>query len=118
MPPLGTTEINPFTDPSDFVPTLTALDEPCPEYIFACFGLKVSHGWEDMTGQAWVHKMVEIMKDDGADARLVRALEEDSVPQTVGAWQLVSMDEDDLIKWKGGRVVMIGDAAHTMAPQS
>jgi 2-polyprenyl-6-methoxyphenol hydroxylase-like FAD-dependent oxidoreductase len=96
---------------------LKALNEPCPEYIFTAFAMKSFTGFEDLTGPAWLGKIAKMLKDDGAHARLVRAIEEDGVPQTVGAWQIVSMDEHDPIKWRGGRVVLVGDAVHAMAPQ-
>lgn len=117
VPPLGSTEMNPFTDPSDYEPTVKALDEPCPEYIFTAFCMKAFQGWEDMTSQAWIGKIAKILRNDGADENLAKAIEEGAVPQTVGAWQLVSMNPDDLVKWKEGRVILIGDSAHTMLPQ-
>ena len=98
VPPMPQIEINPFTDPTKFEPTLTVLDEEaCPEYIFCAFSMKSFQVWGDLTPQSWIEKIRKMLRDDDADETLVRAFLHDTVPQTVGAWQIVSMDAKDMI---------------------
>ena len=46
--------------------------------------MKLFPDWEDMTPVTWIDKMASVLEADRADGRVVRAVREDVVPQTVG----------------------------------
>lgn len=114
VPALPHTDLNPFSDPSDVRPTLDALNEPTPGYIFAVFGCKVFPGWEDMSGQSWLGTIAKTLERDGTHPHIVKAIADDGVPQTVGAWRTLSADPKDPVPWRDGRFVFCGDAVHVM----
>jgi hypothetical protein len=113
----------PFSDPeeirhSDVTSVQKALEGPTPEYVFANITVPAFAGWEDLTETAWIEHITRLLRSDNADSDLIRAFEGDVIPETVGAWQIVSCGERRVPYGAcGGRVVLIGDAAHAMPPQ-
>jgi hypothetical protein len=114
---------SPFSDPeeirhSDVTTIQKALDGPTPEYVFANITVPAFAGWEDLTETAWIEHITRLLRSDNAHSGLIRAFEGDVIPGTVGAWQIVSCGERRVPYGAcGGRVVLIGDAAHAMPPQ-
>jgi 2-polyprenyl-6-methoxyphenol hydroxylase-like FAD-dependent oxidoreductase len=88
-------------------------------YLFAILTIHTFTGWQDMTPADWGHKVVRLLEADQADHDLIHAFMEDIIPGTIGeAWQVVRCNPDDPVPYDGGRVVLIGDAAHAMPPQA
>ena len=98
---------------------LKAVDRSKPEFTFAILTLRSFDGWRDLTAEQWEAKTVELLTRDRAHPSLVKMFEEDIIPRTVGQpWQVVSCDPKNPVPYDGGRVVLIGDAAHVMPPQA
>lgn len=96
-----------------------ANDQPRPQYLFAILTIRCFDKWQDLTDSDWRLKTVQLLKTDKTDSLLVEAFEHDVIPGTVGApWQVVSCDPEKPVPYNGGRVVLIGDAAHAMPPQA
>jgi 2-polyprenyl-6-methoxyphenol hydroxylase-like FAD-dependent oxidoreductase len=87
-------------------------------YVVANITVPAFAGWEDLTETAWIEHITRLLRSDNAHSGLIRAFEGDVIPGTVGAWQIVSCGERRVPYGAcGGRVVLIGDAAHAMPPQ-
>lgn len=98
---------------------LKALDRPSPQFLFAILTTKCFAGWQELTDTEWQSKVVHLLSKDGADSALIEAFTNDVIPGTIGPpWQVVSCDPARPVPYKGGRVVLIGDAAHAMPPQA
>lgn len=88
-------------------------------YLFAILTIHTLTGWQDTTPADWGRKVVRLLESDQADKDLIHAFTEDIIPGTIGeAWQVVRCSPDDPVPYDGGRVVLIGDAAHAMPPQA
>lgn len=98
---------------------LKALDDPKPQFLFAILTIRCFEGWQDLTAEDWQYKTVQLLEQDKAHSSLIRKFKDDVIPQTIGKpWQVVSCDPRHPVPYEGGRVVLIGDAAHAMSPQS
>ena len=96
-----------------------ALNQPTPEYIYAGVTVRSFAGWEDLTAEAWQDRIVTLLRADKAHPALIKAFAEAMIDGTAGARQIVSCDAEDPVPFcPGGRVVVVGDAAHAMAPHA
>jgi 2-polyprenyl-6-methoxyphenol hydroxylase-like FAD-dependent oxidoreductase len=90
-----------------------------PGFLFAILTVHTFEARETTTQWGWKNRLVELLKADEADQLLIRAFEHDIIPGTIGApWQVVRCDPDRPVPYDGGKVILIGDAAHAMPPQA
>lgn len=90
-----------------------------PGFLFAILTVHTFEAWETTTQWGWKNRLVELLKADEADESLIRAFEHDLIPGTISApWQVVRCDPDRPVPYAGGKVILIGEAAHAMPPQA
>jgi hypothetical protein len=91
-------------------------DDP---YVFAILTTHTFDGWQDLTDAGWADKVIRLLESDQADRDLVHAFMEDITPGSIASpWQVARCDPNDPVPYDGGRVILIGDAAHVMPPQA
>jgi 2-polyprenyl-6-methoxyphenol hydroxylase-like FAD-dependent oxidoreductase len=110
--PSPTSTAPPITD------TIDQVSEE-PGFLFAILTTQTFEGWQETTQWGWKNKVVESLEADQADDQLIRAFKQDIIPGTIcSPWQAVRCDPDDPVPYDGGKVMLIGDAAHAMPPQA
>ncbi|WVF67408.1 hypothetical protein IAT40_002164 [Kwoniella sp. CBS 6097] len=113
-------EQGPFaeSDPS-VLAVKKALEDPKSGYIFAKAIIPSFSGWEDLVEGAWIDRILEILRSEGYASEIVRAVEDDIVPATLGTWGIVSSEHGkaaQLVECGRGRTVLIGDSMHAIPP--
>lgn len=94
----------------------SSLSDPC---IFAILTTHTFDAWQDLSETDWADKVVRLLEKDGADKGLLHAFMENIIPGTIGSpWQVARCDPNNPVPFDGGRVILIGDAAHVMPPQA
>ena len=90
-----------------------------PGFLFAILTIHAFEGWQETTQWGWKNKIIELLEADQADDRVIRAFKQDITSGTIGSpWQVVRCDPDRSVPYDGGKVILVGDAAHAMPPQA
>jgi len=90
-----------------------------PGFLFAILTIHAFEGWQETTQWGWKNKIIELLEADQAAEEVIRAFKQDIISGTIGSpWQVVRCDPDRPVPYDGGKVILIGDAAHAMPPQA